>query len=208
MKVLDYGCGDGGFDEIDPYTRKHFVSWLKEYGGEGSVGLDIDWFSLSIAREKIKNGTKFWQNDGETIPFPNNYFDQVHIFGVLHHAKHPLQVMIELKRVLKPGGEIILTESVDNYLPTRIARHLYGRWKDMEITNYFNSEELVKWTDSLFEVKEVKHCWHPLAMEPLRMYNKDPEFLLPVWEWFSKGLRKIGWAENFCCHCVVRGYKP
>lgn len=206
-QILDYGCGDGGFDEIDPSNRKKFLSWLQAYGGTGSVGIDIDPSALSAAKAAIQNGTMFITTDGTKIPFQDETFDHTHMNGVLHHAQNPMQVLKELHRVTKQGGSIILTESVDNYLPLRVARRITGKWKGMEIRQYFNCKTLVAMVNKYYTISELKYCWHPTIMEIPRMYNKEPEFLLPLWEHVSVWLRKHGLAEQCCVHCVIKGVK-
>lgn len=43
--------------------------------------------------------------DGEQLDFPNNSFDMVYSYGVIHHSPIPINVISEILRVLKPGGE-------------------------------------------------------------------------------------------------------
>jgi ubiquinone/menaquinone biosynthesis C-methylase UbiE len=42
--------------------------------------------------------------DAVNMPFPDNSFDCVHSFGVLHHIPDVQAVLREIRRVLKPGG--------------------------------------------------------------------------------------------------------
>jgi ubiquinone/menaquinone biosynthesis C-methylase UbiE len=42
--------------------------------------------------------------DATALPFPDEYFDCVYSFGVLHHIPDVAEVLSEVKRVLKPGG--------------------------------------------------------------------------------------------------------
>jgi ubiquinone/menaquinone biosynthesis C-methylase UbiE len=42
--------------------------------------------------------------DATALPFPDNYFDCVYSFGVLHHIPDVSRVLAEIHRVLKPGG--------------------------------------------------------------------------------------------------------
>lgn len=42
--------------------------------------------------------------DAEKLPFPDNVFDIVYSWGVLHHSPSPQRAFQEIARVLKPGG--------------------------------------------------------------------------------------------------------
>jgi ubiquinone/menaquinone biosynthesis C-methylase UbiE len=45
--------------------------------------------------------------DAETLPFPNNFFDVVYSWGVIHHSASPERIVAEIRRVLKPGGTFL-----------------------------------------------------------------------------------------------------
>lgn len=42
--------------------------------------------------------------DAERLSFPDDYFDLVYSWGVIHHSPDTPQVVAEVRRVLKPGG--------------------------------------------------------------------------------------------------------
>ncbi|MBN1886758.1 MAG: class I SAM-dependent methyltransferase [Thermoflexales bacterium] len=115
-KVLDYGCGNG------------YV--LSQYAKNGAkvYGVDIAQraIELSAARFRTMNlEGAFVQNDGLTIPFETGLFDIACSMGVLHHVPDPVPVIKELRRVLKPGGEII----VMMYHRNSVRYHLVYRWR-------------------------------------------------------------------------------
>ncbi|MFH1820611.1 MAG: class I SAM-dependent methyltransferase [Candidatus Nealsonbacteria bacterium] len=98
-KVLDLGCGNGRllqiFRDIDiDYT-----------------GVDSSEELLNIA-QKIYPNAKFKVGDALHLPFSTNYFDKVYSIAVLHHIPSEelrLEFLEGVKRVLRPGGLIILT---------------------------------------------------------------------------------------------------
>lgn len=98
-KVLDLGCGNGRLfglfkDKNIDYT-----------GVDNSIKL-IEW-----AKKKYPDG-KFQVVDALNLPFPNNDFDKIFCIAVFHHIPSEelrSQFLKEAKRVLKPGGLLILT---------------------------------------------------------------------------------------------------
>lgn len=64
-------------------------------------------------------------------PFPDNYADEILFSHVLEHlTTHPLDVMKELHRILKPGGRLIVKLPVNS----NIVEHVHARFN----IYYFN----------------------------------------------------------------------
>jgi len=99
-KILDIGCGSGAF-------LTHFSSqgYSHLFGVEHDQSL-IDFIPSGIANIKV--------GIAENIPFEDNSFDAVFIYGVLHHLKTDSETYRmacdEIVRVLKPGGHIFIME--------------------------------------------------------------------------------------------------
>lgn len=98
-KILDLGCGNGRLLQI-------FKGMNIEY-----FGVDNSEKLIEIAKEKYPEN-KFQVADALNLPFPENFFDKIYSIAVLHHIpseEFKLQFLKEAKRVLKPGGFLILT---------------------------------------------------------------------------------------------------
>ena len=103
-QVLDDGCGNGVM--------------AAEILNRGAVycGIDLSDKLIKIAKKKylgaIKSGqAKFVCSDALKLPFPENSFDFVFSFAVMHHipsAKLRLKFLREIYRVLKPGAEAVI----------------------------------------------------------------------------------------------------
>ncbi|MEK7172945.1 MAG: class I SAM-dependent methyltransferase [Patescibacteria group bacterium] len=89
-KILDYGCGLAGN-----------CPWLSKRGQY--YGLDIISENISYAKNRYPNGI-FELGSGNTIPWPDAFFDEVHTYDVLEHAADVSDVLKEIDRVLKPDG--------------------------------------------------------------------------------------------------------
>jgi|OM-RGC.v1.010864722 Methylase involved in ubiquinone/menaquinone biosynthesis len=88
-KLLDVGCGS------KPYEKFFNVS---EY-----IGLDID----NPATRKRGQADYFY--DGNKFPFGDDEFNNVLCNQVLEHVFNPEQFLLEIQRVLRPGGKLLLT---------------------------------------------------------------------------------------------------
>lgn len=89
-RLLDVGCGS------KPYSV--LFSAASDY-----VGLEVD----TPENRTAKRADYFY--DGETFPFDDASFDGVICNQVLEHVFNPDLFLKEILRVLKPGGEFLLT---------------------------------------------------------------------------------------------------
>jgi SAM-dependent methyltransferase len=90
-KLLDVGCGK------KPY--KKLFAGVSEY-----IGMDIENPGHDHSHEEIDV-----YYDGKTFPFPDNAFDSVLTNQVFEHVFNPAEFVSEIRRVLKPGGCLLLT---------------------------------------------------------------------------------------------------
>lgn len=103
-KVLDVATSQGGF--IDT-----MMDVLKDY--DSFIGIDIASADLEKARSKFEDKpVEFEIMNAESMAFPDDSFDTVCISYSIHHLENPKQVLEEIKRVLKPGGYLIIQECV------------------------------------------------------------------------------------------------
>jgi ubiquinone/menaquinone biosynthesis C-methylase UbiE len=108
MQVLDLGCGPGAFTPFIART----------VGENGRVyAFDIQSKMLEQLRNKlskpenkgIKN-IKLIEGNAYELPFDDNYLDLVNMVTVLQEIPDRNRALQEVKRVLKPGGLLAVTE--------------------------------------------------------------------------------------------------
>jgi SAM-dependent methyltransferase len=85
-RVLDAGAGRGAY-------RDMLLRYADEY-----VGMDIG-----------KSNATSVVGDAQRLPFADESFDTVFCSQVLEHVQEPWKALAEMRRVLKPGGCLILT---------------------------------------------------------------------------------------------------
>jgi len=89
--MMDFGCG------LKPY-KNLFVN-VEKY-----IGVDIENEAHSHENETIDV-----YYDGKKIPFENEHFDSVFSSEVFEHIFNLEDILIEIYRVLKPGGTALFT---------------------------------------------------------------------------------------------------
>jgi ubiquinone/menaquinone biosynthesis C-methylase UbiE len=134
--VLEIGCGQGMGAKIihDLFSPKKYV------------GIDLDAKMIRRARQKGSGlpHTTFMEGDASNLPFPDESFDLVVDFGIVHHIPNWRDALTEVHRTLKEGGEFLYEElSIETWgrgigRPLRrVLEHPYDR---MFTTNEFVSE--------------------------------------------------------------------
>lgn len=106
MRVLDAGCGFGGtlacLEEATPSLEM--------------VGLNIDPRQLAraagLARPRPGNAISFVGGDACTLPFADTSFDRVLAVECIFHFPSRAAFLAEVRRVLRPGGALVLSDFV------------------------------------------------------------------------------------------------
>lgn len=99
-KILDIGCGNGRI-------LKLFSEKKVDY-----TGLDPSLKLIQLARQLHPDQGAFMTGSVEKLPFGDASFDHILMIAVFHHIPDRAfrqRVLLEIKRVLKPGGMFFLT---------------------------------------------------------------------------------------------------
>jgi len=104
QRLLDVGCGLG-------YLLERAVA-----SGLDVVGVDLSPRAASACQFRVPSA-KVLVADGQRLPFPDETFDIVTILGSLEHYIDPGQGLLEIRRVLRPGGRVAIVVPNGFYLP-------------------------------------------------------------------------------------------
>jgi SAM-dependent methyltransferase len=128
-RILDAGCGAGPL-----------FAALRD-GGALVTGIDKSAGMLALARRRLGDDADLQVAElGRPLPFPDGAFDDVTASLVLHYLEDWGPALAELRRVLKPGGRLIV--SVDHPFVTNMAHREAGHEPD-----YFATyNHIVEWT--------------------------------------------------------------
>lgn len=168
-QVLDLGCGSGPFSRL--------AAPLVAPRGR-VVGIDVAADAVELARSLSPDADTqrltFEVADGAALPFDDGSFDAAACISMLDFCDDPAAVLVELHRVLRPGGRVVVVSSDqdtrvyncrDRDLGRRIMCAIADRAKDpwiarrlaslLHATGFRQRQELV--------VTEVEHRFQPDA---------------------------------------------
>jgi len=123
QKSLDVCCGTG--------TLCAMIAEATGSDGE-VVGIDLSENMLKKAEKRREGNIRFCCANAEEIPYADRYFDRASVTFGLHEMPHSVRmnVLREMRRVLKPGGKIIV---LDYAYPKRtLAVPIFKVWMLVE----------------------------------------------------------------------------
>lgn len=110
-RILDVGCGTG--ELLARIAAKHPEAPL--------AGLDPVPQMLAEAQAKLSDKVDLRVGWANALPWPDASFDVVVSCNMFHYITHPVDAIMEMERVLVPGGRIVITDWCDDYLMCRIC---------------------------------------------------------------------------------------
>jgi ubiquinone/menaquinone biosynthesis C-methylase UbiE len=106
--VLEIGIGCGTHAQIIAPHCKSFT------------GIDLTDYAVNCTAKRLPSA-KLMRMDAEKMEFPDNSFDFIWSWGVIHHSSNTRQILKEMHRVLRPGGKATVM------VYHRSWWHYYGR---------------------------------------------------------------------------------
>jgi ubiquinone/menaquinone biosynthesis C-methylase UbiE len=161
-KILDIGCGNGEF--------------LLRFSKSTSVGLyGVEIYSI---KNDLKDKIHFSKGSLIDAEYRNNVFDIITLNHTLEHLDNPDKVFVELKRILKPGGKVII--AVPNI--TSLAYWIFKKnWVGLDIPRHlfsYSTKTLLRFAQKAgLKIKKIR-------------YNSTPGQFLASFECFLNKYRK------------------
>jgi SAM-dependent methyltransferase len=119
--VLDLYCGTRPYEDLFP-------------AGAKVVGLDVDWPGYRYGVADVVTD--------EFLPFEDQSFDAVMCTQAFHYILEPQPAIAELRRVLRPGGTVLITvpavweydrETPEHHYTEPLLRRLFDGWDDVRV---------------------------------------------------------------------------
>ncbi len=161
MSVLDIGCGTGRLYQI-----------FQEFQGVDYIGLDQSEGQIAMAKQDFPDN-KYIVSEMTNLPLEDKKFDFVFCIATLHHlpdVESRKKALLEMRRVLKPGGYLFMTNWNMNSA---------GAQKTIKKGKWFKTEEnggyIVSWSSPEGE-KIGDRYYYGFGLEELHMLLKETGF--------------------------------
>lgn len=139
-RVLDFGCGEGAL----------LPSLSGAYEEICAIDLDPNAARAICERLALRNVTVATATPGR-LPYPDAHFDLVFAADVLEHIPDLAPVLAELKRVLRPGGSLLVSAPTENLLYAA-GRKVFGFQKPAD--HYRTAKDIARALAPSFSVRK------------------------------------------------------
>ena len=197
-----------------------YLEWRK--AGALATGIDLSAASLGRARRRCELAgyeSDLRVADAEHLPFPQESFDRVYSYGVLHHSPDTARCFREAWRVLKPGGVARIMVYHHPSLTGVMLWLRYGlcRAQSLRRTVYQHlespgtktyTERDIRWLLMNFEQVAVQQVFSP---GDLLLHRPSPRFqsrfYQVVWQTYPRALlRRL--AKRWGLFLLISATKP
>ena len=172
-KILDIGCGTGRLYHL-----------FKDFQDIKYTGVDLSEGQIAVAREQLP-GLNFQVAKMTELPFADKQFDVVYCIATLHHLPDEetrIRALAEMKRVLKKGNYIVIT----NWnLTSKNARQMVAKGKFEE---FVPGDFIVPWLDSQGKILG-KRYYHAFTLDELEGLFKKSGLKILDQYYTKKGAR-------------------
>ena len=154
-RLLDIGCATG-----------NFLDGMRRHGHWDLHGVEVNQEAAMYARQRL--GLNVFIGEVNQAAFPDRYFDVVTLWDVLEHLHEPTRTLLEVRRITKPGGLLVISlPNADSF-----DARLFGRyWAGLDAPRHlfvFSPAILKKFLHrtgfSITEIKTFTGGYHPFAL--------------------------------------------
>jgi SAM-dependent methyltransferase len=174
--VLEIGCGNGSHAQL-------FVKHARSY-----TGIDLTSYAVESTTHRLGDlglTATVLRMDAECMDFPPESFDLVWSWGVIHHSANTREIIKQIHRALRPGGEAQIMVYHRNFWTYRVFAGLMAgighghllRTKsfhetsqlmtDGAIARFYTGDEWKVLVSDLFEVKNMRILGSKTGLVPL-----------------------------------------
>jgi SAM-dependent methyltransferase len=179
-RLLEVGCGTGIF--LNEMRRR----------GWDVAGIEPSSYASGYARQRF--GVKVFDGPLERYDEEAGCFDVVALWNVLEHLPHPAKGIVQLQRLLKPGGLLVI--SVPNY--EGLDRYLFGAsWIGWDLPRHL----YVFPRKGLADFFEAHHLRVLDRASPAGSYHA---FLLSLQFWLRNRRRADAWKSSHAAVALGR----
>lgn len=173
--VLDVGCGTGFA----------VLSIASQLDSGRACGIDISPGMIAAANAKIprqlEGKVEFREASSASLPYGEATFDHVLCTNSFHHYPDPVLALAEMKRVLRPGGELVIFENAPDLSWYTWAWDKVLRAVEKGHVKYYPSRELRKLIeDADFEDVQL--------LELRNLFRKHGKLFASIQLWKAKKL--------------------
>jgi SAM-dependent methyltransferase len=138
-RILEVGCGEGMMFDGTPTTP---------------VQMDVSMTRVARAAGKCRY---LLCGDGYQLPFAGGSFDVVLLIAVLEHTREPWRILAEARRVLTPGGRVIMVVPNDVTMSAGrlVLRKFPIRYPDH--LTFTTPRRMRRWLSDGFKITEAFH---------------------------------------------------
>jgi len=126
--LLDVGCGEG------------FFLFNASKAGYTTKGIELSQDAAAYAKREFSLDIE--AGAFGDVQFPGNHFEVVTLWQVLEHIPHPLEILKEAHRILKPGGLIAASTPDIEGIPSMMLRRKWWNIRRIHI-NQFSTKTLM-----------------------------------------------------------------
>lgn len=130
-RVLDLGCGTGTL----------LQALAAQDLGLDLAGLDYSPKMLAIARAKLPATVALHPGNAAVLPWGDRHFDWVISTSAFHYFPEPDRVLQEIRRVLKPTGQAVITDWCHDYLTCRLCDWILRRQKTADYVQVYGQHQ-------------------------------------------------------------------
>ena len=184
--VADIGCGDGFFSSYLFKNKNQIID----------IGVDLN----PKQAEKARNSGFYREvltTNASDINLPDCYFQTIFSNCVFEHIPNLVEVFMEIRRILKPGGQYIFTAHSNYYLDylftvkylrklgLKPLANVYGNFVN-HVFKHFNCLTPEEWENKLNKAGlELTYYEYYLGPSALSAFDRLLPFAVPGYFWYK-----------------------